>query len=130
MYYQLAPDQQQPSRGLLEAVDAAATKDDPMLTVGLDDISSLDAPAMNGLISALRRMRDAGGTVQLHVTRPDVLKTLSDTGLDRVFKIVASPDEPRRKAARKRKSGPNGVVRNVAGGLAGAFIALVVMGAI
>jgi anti-anti-sigma factor len=128
MYYKLASDQHPATRGLLEAVDAAAQKDDLALTVGLDEIPSLDAPAMNGLISALRRMRDAGGTVQLHVTRPDLIDTLAETGLDRVFKIVATPEEPRPKS-RKRKVGPNGVVRNVAGGLAAAFIALLVLGA-
>ncbi|MGH7714628.1 MAG: hypothetical protein ACREML_01410 [Vulcanimicrobiaceae bacterium] len=113
---------------LLPAVDESATKSDKTLTVGLDEIPALDAATMNGLITTLRRMRDAGGTVRLHVTRSDLLGTLGETGLDKVFKVVASADEPRQKPPRKRKRRRNGV-RKVAGGLAGAFVALLVLGA-
>jgi len=116
------------SRSLLEAVEATAQKDDRTLTIGLDEIDSLDAPAMNGLITALRRMRDAGGTVQLHVKRPDLLETLSETGLDKVFKVVATPEEPRPNPPRRRKRRRGGV-RKIAGGLASAFVALLILGA-
>lgn len=132
MYYKLAPHPQTPmARDLLGAVDTAAQKDDRALTVGLDDLSSLDTKVMNGLITALRRMRDAGGTVRLHVTRPDLLRTLSDTGLDRVFAIVADPGEPLIPSAVKRSGGTarkRQAARTIVGGMAGLFIALLVLG--
>ncbi|MBV8425083.1 MAG: STAS domain-containing protein [Candidatus Eremiobacteraeota bacterium] len=129
MYYKLSPQPQTPvTRGLLGAVDDAARKSERALTVGLDELSSLDTKAMNGLITALRRMRDTGGTVQLHVTRPDLLRTLSETGLDRVFSIVATPEEPRPKPERKRKSGGVKTGRMIVGGLTGVFMALLVVG--
>jgi anti-anti-sigma regulatory factor len=138
MYYKLASQDQTPiARQLLGAVDAAAQKNEPALTVGLDELASLDTKAMNGLITALRRMRDTGGTVRLHVTRHDLLGTLAETGLDRVFEIVANPDEPvipsvakrSRGTVRKRKRGGVGTARTIVGGLAGMFIALLVLGA-
>ncbi len=128
MYLKLPPfEGASDSRSLLEAVEAAQ-KNDRTLTIGLDEIPSLDAPTMNGLITALRRMRDAGGAVRLHVTRPDLLVTLAETGLEKVFKVVATPDEPRPKSARKRKRRAGGV-RRIAGGLVGAFVALLALGA-
>src|SRR5580658_2749650 len=128
MYQKLAPfEGASDSRSLLDAVEASAQKNDRTLTIGLDEIDSLDAPTMNGLITALRRMRDAGGAIRLHVTRPDLLETLAETGLEKVFKVVATSDEPRQKAARKRKRGARGV-RKIAGGLAGAVVALLILG--
>lgn len=129
MYLKLQPfEGASDSRSLLDAVEASTQKNDRTLTIGLDEIDSLDAATMNGLITALRRMRDAGGTVQLHVQRPDLLGSLAETGLDKVFKVVDTPDEPRQKPVRKRKRRGGGV-RKVAGGLAGAFVALLILGA-
>ncbi len=129
MYLKLAPfEGTSDSRSLLEAVEASAQRNERTLTIGLDEIDSLDAPTMNGLITALRRMRDAGGTVQLHVTRPDLLATLAETGLEKVFKVVATPDESRQKPVRKRKRRRDGV-RKIAGGLVGAVVALLILGA-
>jgi anti-anti-sigma regulatory factor len=127
MYFKL-PSGESNASSLVSAVDESAQKEDQTLTVGLDEIAALDAATMNALITALRRMRDAGGTVKLHVTRPDLLVTLGETGLDKVFKVVANADEPRQKAARRRKR-RSGEVRSIAGGLAGAIIMLLVLGA-
>jgi len=129
MYLKLAPfEDSSDSKSLLAAVEMTAQKKDRTLTIGLDEIDSLDAATMNGLITALRRMRDATGTVELHVTRPDLLVTLAETGLDKVFKVVVSPEEPRQKPARKRRRRRGGV-RRIAGGMAGALVALLVLGA-
>lgn len=128
MYLKLPSRESNVSASLLPAIDESAKRNDQTLTVGLDEIPALDAAAMNGLITALRRMRDAGGTMRLHVTRADLLATLGETGLDKVFKIVASPDEPRQKPVRKRKRRRGGV-RKTAGGLAGAVVALLILGA-
>jgi anti-anti-sigma regulatory factor len=71
---------------------------------------------MGSLIVALRRMRETGGSVVLHVTRPELLRALSESGLDRVFKIVAQPEStpPKGKGTPTRTGG----ARRIAGGLA------------
>jgi anti-anti-sigma regulatory factor len=122
MYVQLDAE----PRTLAAAVDAALTTDEKALTVGLDAIPGLDDGVMNALIVALRRMRDGGGTVRLHVTRPDVASALEVAGLDKVFEVVAAPEGPRPKAAGRRKGA--GGVRKTAGGLAAIFAAFLVFG--
>ena len=79
---------------LRAAVDRATALNGQSLTVGLDALRVLEAPVLNGLIAGLRRLRNAGGTIRLHVTSRELLKTLDMTGLDRVFEVVARPDEP------------------------------------
>lgn len=58
------------------------------ITLDLDPLPQLDVQALRGLIVLLRRVRDAGGRVTLHVTRGDLLRTLHVTALDRVFPIA------------------------------------------
>lgn len=75
----------------LHAVVAAATSSqERSLTIGLDELPKLDDKAINNVVVALRRMRDARGTLRLQVTRKDLLAELRATGLDRVFQIVAA----------------------------------------
>lgn len=128
MYVRLAPQGNGEARESLQKIaeEALAAKE-RALTVGLDDLPALDADVMGGLIVALRRMREAGGSVALHVTRPDLLGALAVSGLDRVFKIVAQPEhvEPEKPSAAKRGAGS---ARRIAGGLAGIFGALLVLG--
>jgi len=54
----------------------------------LDGIATLDTNALRGLISLLRRVRSAGGEIVLRSGRTDVRRTLSVTGLDRVFAVL------------------------------------------
>ena len=91
MYHQLgkaAPSEEVVS--LRTAVDAALAAHAPALTIGVDSVASLDAAVLGGLIAGLRRLRDIGSTVRLHATRPDLLRTLEVTGLDRVFDVSAT----------------------------------------
>src|SRR5271165_4072823 len=91
MYHQLgkaAPSDEVVS--LRAAVDAAVAAEAPALTIGVDAVVSLDAAVLGGLIAGLRRLRDVGGTVRLHATRPDLLRTLEVTGLDRVFDVAST----------------------------------------
>jgi anti-anti-sigma regulatory factor len=75
----------------LHAVVAAATSSqERSLTISLDELPKLDDKAIKNVVVALRRMRDARGTLRLHVTRKDILAELRATGLDRVFQIVAA----------------------------------------
>ena len=124
MYHQLGsgpiPDEVVALRGAVEQASAGGKT----LTVGLDALSALEAQVLNGLIAGLRRLRNAGVSLRLHVTRRELLKTLDVTGLDRVFEIVAQPDEPvpdavavdKRPSTRRRKTG----------GLADGIIAVIV----
>jgi len=124
MYVALTPDPAARD-ALLKSVEAAVAAHEPEITIGLDGLPSLDATAMGSLIVALRRMREAGGSVALHVTHPELLGDLSLSGLDQVFKIVAQPQEPVPKERPKRK---RSVTRKIAGGLAGIFATLLVLG--
>ena len=125
MYHPLTPDSGA-RKALLRRVETAVAAHEQEITIGLDGLPSLDATVMGTLIVALRRMREAGGTVVLHVTRPELLSDLSMSGLDRVFKVVAQQpeSEPEKKAKRKG----SGAARKVAGGLASIFAALLVLG--
>ena len=101
---------------LLADAEKAIAAGDPMLTIGLDDLASVDATAMGSLIVALRRMRESRGSVVLHVTRPELLGELAVSGLDRVFKIVAQAEPPASKKSKQRKQSSG--ARKIAGGLA------------
>lgn len=112
----------------VQAADAATRRGDRTLTLGLDNVCHIDAPVINSLVTALRRMRDARGTVRLHVTRPDLLAALHGVGLDRVFTITSMADEPRTKGGPpKRRRKRAGWARKLAGGFAGIFGALLVL---
>ncbi|MGH7683396.1 MAG: STAS domain-containing protein [Vulcanimicrobiaceae bacterium] len=100
---------------MLADAGKATSLNDATLTVGLDDLGTLDATAMGSLVVALRRMREAGGSVMLHVTRPELLSELAVSGLDRVFKIVAQTEPPVAKKTERKQSGG---ARKIAGGLA------------
>jgi outer membrane lipoprotein-sorting protein/anti-anti-sigma regulatory factor len=110
------------------AVDAALTEKSPELTIGLDAITALEVPVMNSLIVALRRLREVGGTTRLHVTRRDLLHSLSDTGLDVVFNVVETLDEPKSsKKVPTLKSGSESRKRSLADGISGVFAAFLVL---
>jgi anti-anti-sigma factor len=105
------------SRDLLLAdAEKAIAANEKTLTIALDGLAAVDATAMGSLIVALRRMRESGGNVVLHVTRPELLAELAVSGLDRVFKIVADPQPPagKKTTGRKQSSG----ARKIAGGMA------------
>ena len=63
------------------------------LLLGLDGLSILDDAAISGTIVALRKLRDIGGTVGLVTGNPAHRKRLAQLGLDRVFDIMASPED-------------------------------------
>lgn len=70
-------------RMLLRALDRGYR-----VMLDLDRLPVLDNPALRGLILILRRARGAGGTVGLRVTRPEHLRVLRITALDRVFEVA------------------------------------------
>ncbi|MGZ3560402.1 MAG: STAS domain-containing protein [Vulcanimicrobiaceae bacterium] len=69
---------------LLATIEAGS----PQVILDIDGLRSLDVDAIRGLITLLRRVRDAAGEVALRVTREDLKRTLSVTALDRIFTIT------------------------------------------
>lgn len=123
MYHQLgkaAPQVEVAS--LRAAVDAAIAGEAPTLTVGVDAVTALDAAVLGGLIAGLRRLRDVGATVRLHATRPDLLRTLEVTGLDRVFDVSATAPEPEPVAAPQEPRAPK--ARRIVAAILGLLTAL------
>jgi len=59
-----------------------------MLIIGLDRLASLDDEALSATIVALRRHREAGGTVRLVTQNAVHRDRLARTGLDRVFDVT------------------------------------------
>jgi anti-anti-sigma factor len=70
------------------AVDAALRAGAKRVVLDLDTLAVLDTEALRGLISLLRRARLKGAEVALRSSRDEILRTLSITGLDRVFTVV------------------------------------------
>jgi anti-anti-sigma factor len=70
------------------AVDAALSKGAEQIVLDLDTLAILDTEALRGLIALLRRARLKGAQIALRSSRDEILRTLSVTGLDRVFALV------------------------------------------
>jgi anti-anti-sigma regulatory factor len=75
---------------LTAVVDTAVKTGERELVVGLDMIGVLDDAVIRELIRALRKLREAGGCVHLDTTRASIFASLRDTGLDRVFPVLAA----------------------------------------
>jgi anti-anti-sigma factor len=69
---------------ILEALREGAER----VVLDLDSVASLDSTALRELIKLLRRARASGGDLALRSTRADVLRTLSVTALDHVFRVL------------------------------------------
>lgn len=70
------------------AVDETLRRRSLTLFVCLDSLPNLDDSVLSGAIIALRRLREFGGTLQFMTQKASHRRTLSATGLDRVFKIL------------------------------------------
>lgn len=81
------------------------------LTLDIDAVPALDAPAIASLVTLLRDARNRGATLRLAVSRPDLLETLRVTGLDKIF--VLAPDAIAPPAARPVPSAPKVSARRV-----------------
>ncbi len=72
------------SREILEAFAEGA----PRVILDLDGLARLDTDGVRGLITLLRRAREVGGEVALKVTRPEIVRSLNVTALDRLFPVI------------------------------------------
>ena len=61
--------------------------------VDLQALELLESATLAGLISALRIVRQVGGSILLVTEKPQVLKILTLTGLDRIFPAYKSLQE-------------------------------------
>ncbi|MBV8245167.1 MAG: STAS domain-containing protein [Candidatus Eremiobacteraeota bacterium] len=82
-------------RELVEELLAQLDGEAGEVVLELDDLARLDAPVIRQLVTILRRVRERGGDVALSVSKPDLLRTLRITALDKVFRI----DNPSASAA-------------------------------
>ncbi len=69
------------------AVDAKLLRGAEQVVLDLDTLVVLDTEGLRGLIALLRRARLKGAQIALRSSREEILRTLSVTGLDRVFTI-------------------------------------------
>ncbi|MDQ2872773.1 MAG: STAS domain-containing protein [Candidatus Eremiobacteraeota bacterium] len=74
-----------PLEALQSEVLAAVQAGSPQVAVDIDGLGTLDIEAIRGLITLLRRVREAGAELALRVTRDDLKRTLSVTALDRII---------------------------------------------
>ncbi|MHB8146403.1 MAG: STAS domain-containing protein [Vulcanimicrobiaceae bacterium] len=58
------------------------------VVLDLDSLETLDSEGVRGLIVLLRRARVLGIELALHVTRPEIRRTLSVMALDRLFPMT------------------------------------------
>ena len=63
------------------------------LVLDLDQVTFIDSIGLGALIGAHKRARVLQGSLTLVCTSRPVLRVLSATALDRVFRVVASLDE-------------------------------------
>lgn len=63
------------------------------LIVDLTDVSFIDSTGLGVLVTALKHTREAGGSLDVVVAAPRVLKVLALTGLDVVIPLHATLDE-------------------------------------
>lgn len=82
------------SAGLLEA-EVGPRSDVPggALIVDLSEVDFIDSTGLGVLVTALKHSREAGGTLDVVVAAPRVLKVFALTGLDVVIPLHSSLDD-------------------------------------
>lgn len=72
---------------LRDTLAAAVEERVGLVLVHLDDVSLLDSTGLGVIVGAWKAQQAAGGTLELVCSRPEPLKTLRLTGLDRVITV-------------------------------------------
>ena len=65
----------------LEALDGSGAE----VTVNLDGVDRIDSPLLAALVLGMKRLERHGGALTVIAQRPDVLRLLGQTGLDRIL---------------------------------------------
>ena len=63
------------------------------LVIDLCGVPFMDSTGLGALIGGIRRIRDAGGSIEVVCDRPAVLRLLHTTGFDRIVGVSATFDE-------------------------------------
>jgi anti-sigma B factor antagonist len=66
---------------------------DDGVVVDLTDVTFIDSAGLGALIGALRRVREAGGTVAIVATHRSVRRLFAMTGVDRIARVAHSMSE-------------------------------------
>ena len=74
---------------LVELFDGGARN----VVVDLGRVDFLDSTGLGVLVGALKRVREHDGSLTLVCTRPNLLRLLAITGLDKVFPVYPSLDD-------------------------------------
>jgi anti-sigma B factor antagonist len=72
---------------LEDAVLRAHAQGHKRVVLDLDRLDGLDTAELRGLITLLRRSRQAGGELVLRTTKDEVIRALRLTALDRLFDV-------------------------------------------
>ena len=63
------------------------------LALDLSNVGFLDSSSLGMLVTLLKRIKERGGDLRLVGVAGSPMKVFTLTGLDRVFEIVATPDD-------------------------------------
>jgi anti-sigma B factor antagonist len=75
---------------LREAVVSAIDDGSTRLVIDVDKVEFLDSTGVGVMVGALKKVRSAGGTLDIVCTQPRLLKIFDITGLDKVFGLHPS----------------------------------------
>ena len=69
---------------------SSVSADSVRVVVDLSEVTFLDSTGLGVLVASWKRYNEAGGTLELVITRPQIVKVLEVTGLSSVFTIHSS----------------------------------------
>lgn len=78
---------------LKEQLDALSQVPNPCLIVDLGEVGFIDSTGLGVLVSTLKHVRESGGSLDVVVASPRVLRVFALTGLDVVIPLHATLDE-------------------------------------
>ncbi len=78
---------------LQAAIDPALQQAGPAIVVDLTGVPFIDSTGLGVLVTTLKRVREAEGTLDVVASAPRVLKVFALTGLDVVIPLHATLDE-------------------------------------
>lgn len=78
---------------LRERLEACIDRGPEVVVVDLLGVTFMDSTALGVLVGALKRCRQAGGSMRIVVADPRVLKVFEITGLTELFSLFATLDE-------------------------------------
>lgn len=78
---------------LQATLDPLLAVSQPAIIVDLSGVPFIDSTGLGVLVTTLKRVREAGGTLDVVASAPRVLKVFALTGLDVVIPLHATLDE-------------------------------------